>query len=235
MTPSTSADRVAAQLHDRGRSVWQAAHLHPMIAEIGNGSLPHETFRFYFEQNLMYLEDYARAIAFIAAKAPDVNAMTVLARFHQQIVENEIPANNQFLARLGGEPRSSSINAMRPVNYSYTRHLLFATSQGSPATGLAAILPCQWSYGEIASRLATQVPEDKIYADWIALFANPAYDALVADSVRLLDRLASEESLGAQELESTFDWSSRFELAFWQMAYSRGRDNAVNNVELDEV
>ncbi len=136
-------DGVATQLHDRGRSVWDAAHQHPMIAEIGCGTLPHETFRFYFEQNIMYLEDYAHAISFIAAKAPDVDALRVLGRFLQQIVENEIPANHRFLARLGGEPRLNSLSAMTPVNYAYTRHLLNETSQGSPATGLAAILPCQ--------------------------------------------------------------------------------------------
>jgi thiaminase/transcriptional activator TenA len=235
VTPSTSDTRVAAQLHERGRSVWEAAHQHPMIAEIGSGTLPHDTFRFYFEQNLMYLEDYARAIAFIVAKAPDVNAMTVLGRFLQQIVENEIPANREFLVRLGGELRPSSLGSMRPVNYGYSRHLLFAASQGSPATGLAAILPCQWSYGEIANRLATKAPADEIYADWISLFANPAYDALVADSVELLDRLASDEGLSAEALAPTFDWSSRFELAFWQMAYSLGRDNAVTSVDPDEV
>ena len=124
---------------------------------------------------------------------------------------------------------------MGPVNYGYTRHLLFATSHGSPATGLTAILPCQWSYGEIASRLAVRAPEDQIYADWISLFANPTYDALVADSVTLLDRLASEEALSVDALAPTFDWSSRFEVAFWQMAYSRGADNAVTRAELDEV
>lgn len=235
MRASMNNAGVATQLHDRGRSVWEAAHRHPMIAEIGRGTLPHETFHFYFEQNIMYLGDYARAIAFILAKAPDINTLSVLGRFLQQIVENEIPANLQFLARLDAAPRVSSLSAMTAVNYGYTRHLLYSTSQGSPATGLTAILPCQWSYGEIANRLAIHAPDDQIYADWIALFANPSYDALVVDSAALLDRLAIEEGLNAEDLAPTFDWSSRFELAFWQMAYSRGRDNTVTNVGRDEV
>jgi thiaminase/transcriptional activator TenA len=235
MTPLMNDAGVAAQLHDRGHLTWEAAHRHPMILEIGGGTLPRETFRFYFEQNVMYLEDYARAIAFILAKAPDIDTLTVLGRFLQQIVEREIPANLDFLSRLGGAPHATALTAMQPVNYGYTRHLLFATSQDSPAIGLTAILPCQWSYGEIASRLIGQTPKDPIYAEWISLFANPAYDALVADSVTLLDRLAGEEGLSVDALAPTFDWSSRFELAFWQMAYSQGRDNALTNVELDEV
>jgi thiaminase/transcriptional activator TenA len=224
---------LAAQLHERGNSIWEAAHEHPMIADIGAGSLPHDTFRFYFEQNIMYLEEYARSISFIATKAPDDDALNVLERFSRQIVENEIPANHGFLERLGGTLRARSLNEMTPVNYAYTRHLLYTTSQFSPAAGLAAILPCQWSYGEIATRLAAHVPEDKIFADWIALFANTAYDALVLDTVTLLDRLATDEGAGVRELAPYFDWSSRYELAFWQMAYTCGRDNAVPHIELD--
>jgi thiaminase (transcriptional activator TenA) len=204
-----------------------------MIADIGAGTLPHDTFRFYFEQNIMYLEEYAHSISFIATKAPDTDAFGVLDRFLRQIVENEIPANRNFLERLGGSHRARSLSEMTPVNYAYTRHVLYTTSQCSPATGLAAILPCQWSYGEIATRLAVRVPDDEIYADWIAMFANPAYDTLVTDTVTLLNRLATGEGVGVRELAPYFDWSSRYELAFWQMAYSRGRDNAVPYVELD--
>jgi thiaminase/transcriptional activator TenA len=233
MTDSSTETSVAALLYERGRPVWEAAYAHPMIGEIGSGILAHETFRFYFEQNIMYLEEYAHSIAFIAAKAPDTVAIAVLNRFLTQIVENEIPANHRFLARLGGAPPVGPLSEMTLVNYSYTRHLLYTTSQFSPAAGLAAILPCQWSYGEIATRLAERVPDDQIYADWISLFANPAYDALVDDSVALLDRLAIEEKVGVGELAPFFDWSSRYELAFWQMAYSRGRDDIAPHEEFD--
>ena len=51
---------------------------HPMVPAIADGSLPHETFRRYFEQNVLYLEDYARAIGLIMAKAPDRDAIAVL-------------------------------------------------------------------------------------------------------------------------------------------------------------
>ena len=71
---------------------------------IADGSLPHETFRRYFTQNVLYLEDYARAIGIIVGKAPDRDAITTLTRFLAQIVEDEIPANLAFLERLGGDP-----------------------------------------------------------------------------------------------------------------------------------
>jgi thiaminase len=38
------------RLKARGADGWAAAVAHPMVAEIGAGSLPHATFRFYFDR-----------------------------------------------------------------------------------------------------------------------------------------------------------------------------------------
>ncbi len=59
MTASQSPGPPRSQrLRQRGAAVWAAATGHPMVAAIGAGTLPHETFRFYFEQNVQYLHAY---------------------------------------------------------------------------------------------------------------------------------------------------------------------------------
>ena len=68
------------RLMARGADSWTAAVAHPMVAEIGAGSLPHATFRFYFEQNLGYLREYARAIAFAATATTDRGALSTKCR-----------------------------------------------------------------------------------------------------------------------------------------------------------
>ena len=211
----------SARLKDRGAAQWATAVAHPMVTEIGAGTLPHETFRFYFEQNLPYLREYARAIAYAAAGTSDRGAVSVLARFLSQIADVEIPANEAFLERLGGAPGLLSGSVpMLPTTYAYTRHLLDATSRGGLAVALAALLPCQWSYGEIGRHLARSLPADPVYRDWVSLFAGDGYDELVVASTRLLD-----ESCTAGDQAATadaFDRSVRYEIAFWQMAYTRG-------------
>src|SRR5215470_10747471 len=77
----TRSPRVSACLHERGKPAWAAATAHPMVQEIAAGTLPHGTFRHYFEQNVLYLGDYARAIGLIIGKAPDLAAVDVLSRF----------------------------------------------------------------------------------------------------------------------------------------------------------
>lgn len=210
--------RESQRLKARGATAWSAAVAHPMVAEIGAGTLPHATFRFYFEQNLGYLHEYARAIALTIAGAADRGAMPTLTRFLDQIVDVEIPANESFLTRLGGSPGTPV--PLLPTAYAYTRHLLDACRLGNLAVALAALLPCQWSYGEIGERLIQAPPADPIYADWIALFASDGYDDLVTASTGLLDRSCS--AADQPRTADAFDRSTWYEIAFWQLAYSRG-------------
>jgi thiaminase (transcriptional activator TenA) len=219
----TQSARVSVFLRERGASAWAAATSHPMVSEIAAGSLPHGTFRRYFQQNVLYLGDYARAIGLITGKAPDLAAADVLSRFLRQIVGTEIPANLAFLERLGGSPAGAGAEGgagMLPATYAYTRHLLYTCAQGTCAEGLAAVLPCQWSYGELAAPLMASLPADPVYADWIALFGGGAYDALVAETTGLLDRLTdSGDGIVMQRLSLIFDTSTRYEVQFWDMAY----------------
>jgi thiaminase/transcriptional activator TenA len=192
-----------------------------MVLAIADGSLPHETFRRYFTQNVLYLEEYARCIGTLVGKAPDREAVVVLSRFLTQIVDNEVPANLAFLERLGGDDDTvAGRGTMLPTTYAYTRHLLSVCAFGDCADGLTAILPCQWSYGELARPLTEHPPADPIYADWIALFGNDDYDGLVGRTTALLDRLvdpADERRIAT--LSRIFDRSTRYEGAFWDMAF----------------
>jgi thiaminase/transcriptional activator TenA len=216
--PSSS---MSLGLRERGRPAWAAATSHPMVRQIGAGTLPHETFRRYFEQNILYLEDYARAIGLIIGKAPDYAAADVLSRFLRQIVGVEIPSNVAFLRRVGGTPAPAGVTTtMLPVTYGYTRHLLYTSAQGTCAEGLTAVLPCQWSYGELATPLMAALPDDPVYADWVSMFGNGSYSALVAETTGLLDRLADPaDDAAVARLSWIFDISTRYEVQFWDMAY----------------
>ena len=213
-------DSVCARLYRHGSAAWDAAVRHPMVREIAAGTLAHDRFRHYFEQNVSYLEDYVRAISCITAKAPDSEALAILGRILGQVIDVELPANRAFLTRLGGDPElAQGPAAMEPTTYAYTRHLLATAALGSCAEGLTAVLPCQWSYGEIGADIADAKPDDPIYCDWIGVFGNPEYAELVEVTTKLLNRLAEpgEESFG--RLQVIFDASTRYEVEFWDMAY----------------
>jgi thiaminase (transcriptional activator TenA) len=214
----------SARLRERGAATWAAAVAHPMVAEIGAGTLPHETFRFYFQQNIQYLHSYVQAIALTKDVTPDPAAESVLAEFLYQITDVEIPANLSFLVRLGGSP--DELPAPLPTTRGYAAHLLSAAGSGNMVVALAALLPCQWSYGEIGQRLAASgVPSDPVYADWIAMFSGEGYDDLVRASTGLLDQHARGADTAATEV--AFDGATAWELAFWDMAYTRGASDSA--------
>jgi thiaminase (transcriptional activator TenA) len=197
-----SEQRVSRVLREAGAETWAAAIAHPMVREIAAGTLPHETFRGYFRQNVLYLEAYSRAIGSLLAGAPDRAALDVLTRFAVRIVEDEIPANLAFLEKLGGdEDVVAGRGRMLPTTDAYTRHLLEVCATQDCAAGLAAVLPCQWSYGELARPLMASRPADPIYADWIA---DP------------------DDATRVAALTDIFERSIAYERAFWDMAYGSG-------------
>jgi thiaminase/transcriptional activator TenA len=235
VTARTDA-RASSLLHDAGAETWPAAVNHPMVLAIGDGTLPHAAFHRYFTQNVLYLEGYARAIGATVVKAPDRAAIDVLTRFQSQIVGTEIPANLSFLQRLGGDADTLAGRGVElPTTYAYTRHLLSVCLLGDCADGLTAVLPCQWSYGELARPLMARRPADPIYADWIAMFGNDDYDALVAETTALLDRLADpSDEARMRRLSAIFERSTRYEREFWDMAYGGDPNGRSPGESVDE-
>ena len=62
------------------------------------------------------------------------------------------------------------------------------------------------------------LPADPVYADWIRMFGNAEYDALVAETTGLLDRLADPADAGQwSRLSAVFSISIRYEGEFWDM------------------
>lgn len=222
-------ESVSKHLQEKGQPIWERATHHPMVREIGEGTLPHEKFRYYFSQNILYLQDYARALGLIIGKAPDREAIDVLSRFLRRISGDEIPANQRFFERLGGDITTiDEMSSMASTTYGYTRHLLHVASQGDCAAGLTAVLPCQWSYGELAKPLVKQLPQDPIYAEWIGIFGKDEYDDLVAESTGLLDRLVDPAAdKQVKQLSWIFDTSTHYEVMFWDMAYKGGSDSGT--------
>ena len=197
-----------------------------MVKGIADGSLPHETFRRYFIQNVLYLEEYARAIGIIVGKAPDRDCADHPDEVPRADRRDGDPLEPRLPRTTRGRPgHGCRAGVMLPVTYAYTRHLLSTCALGDCADGLTAVLPCQWSYGELARPLTADPPGDPIFADWIGLFGNDEYDALVARTTPLLDRLVVPTDEGrVSALSKIFERSTWYEVAFWDMAYANTAD-----------
>lgn len=203
------------------REPWERLHLHPFIDQLASGTLPLDTFRFYLEQNLQYLPEYARAMALAVSRADEIEVMQLFVADLTSIIETEIPQNRELLQRViesGARDLGGSVG-LAPANVAYTSFLVGTAATSTPLEVMAAILPCTWSYGEIASRLSGDIKEHEIFAGWIRFFGSDAYSDVVQRMCRDLERLAQENpSVPEERLEELFARSVQLEEGFWDMA-----------------
>lgn len=198
----------------------RAAHDHPVVRRIGDGTLPEATFRFYLEQDYQFLLRYARVLARAVAAAPDAPTATRLAELLQSTLAVEIDTLVELYATFGGERAALDAAVPAPACQAYNDHLLATAAGGELAVILAAILPCQWGYREIGQALAARgLPEHPGYARWIGEYASAEYGALVDWVAERFDELEACASEAARrEAARVYALSSRYELAFWEMA-----------------
>jgi thiaminase/transcriptional activator TenA len=122
---------------------------------------------------------------------------------------------------LGAEDCGGS-RGMAPANVAYTGFLVATALKGGPAEIMASILPCTWSYGDIASALLADglVHEHPVYAEWIRFFGDESYAGVVATMKRDFERLCRDaDSRTLERLQGLFVTSVRLERGFWEMAY----------------
>jgi thiaminase (transcriptional activator TenA) len=216
-------ERPSARLRDASEPAWSALAAHPFTRELAAGELAPERFRFYIEQNLMYLPQYARVMALGAAKARDERELALFAAALHQVIEVELPQNRALRERvveLGAPDRGGALEPA-PANLAYTSWLLSVAFSGGALEILASVLPCTWSYGAIGQKLAPAAAEHPIYREWICFFADDEYSAVVERMRHDLDDLAG--GAGDEELERLaviFRTGVRLERGFWDMAYT---------------
>jgi thiaminase (transcriptional activator TenA) len=215
----SSALRAAAD------DVWEAQHEHPFVRGVGAGTLPIERFEHYVRQDYLFLVEYARMLALGAARAPDLATMRRFADLAQAILGEEMELHRALARELEIGEAELEGELPAPTTQAYTDFLVRTAALGDLGELAAALLPCMWGYAEIGQRLAAaEAPSDERYARWIATYASAEF-AELADWCRgLVDRLgdaAGED--GRARMKRAFLTCSRYELAFWEMAWTLER------------
>jgi thiaminase/transcriptional activator TenA len=219
-----NADRsTSAWLRDASEPEWSALAQEPFVRELAAGDLAPERFRFYIEQNLQYLPQYARVMALGAAKSRDDRELAMFASALRQVIDVELPENRALLERVvqAGAPDRGGARAAAPANLAYTSWMLAVAFSGGAVEILAAVLPCTWSYGAIGRRLSADAADHPVYRPWLSFFGSDEYEAVVERMRGDLDELVGDgDPHQLDRLADTFRTGVRFEHGFWQMAYT---------------
>ena len=202
--------------------IWAAQHAHPFVRGIGDGTLPLDKFRFWVRQDYLYLIDYARVFAAGAVRAPDLDTMTAFADLLHATLKTEMDLHRSYAAEFGITLAELERERKAPTTQGYTDFLMRVAAVGDFAEFAAALLPCMWGFCEVGETLAARgMPADPRYAKWIAMYSAPEFAELARWCRKLVDRLGADAPAGVRtKMEEAFVASSRYELAFWEMAWT---------------
>ena len=187
-----------------------------------NGDLPTECFQYWLRVDYPYLHNFLKVCSLGILKADDPQDTAVMLR-HVEGIQAEMLDHEKHAAAVGLTREDLLSFPMGPLKYSYTRHQLASAYHGSLGDVQAAIMACQWGYGEAVSRLLKAQPlqPDNPYKEWFAFHGDPAHRESFAEALDLLDRQAarSTEAQKAQMAEIFFK-SVQHETMLWDEYYN---------------
>lgn len=217
-------DSFSSILRSGAAEIWKRELAHPFVRGLGDGTLPVDRFGFYLEQDYLFLVEYCRVFALASAKARDLAVMGLFSGLLNDTLQTEMQLHRDYCKRLGIADSALTGARAAPVTHGYTRHLLSTAYSGSIVEIVAAVLPCQLGYVEIASALEREGGggNNSFYREWIKTYTSPEFLEGAKRLVQLLDRLA--DGIPPPEtawLSDLFLTSSRFEYLFWEMSWTK--------------
>ncbi len=215
--------RFTDNLRKRAGAIWEKELGHPFVRGLADGTLALEKFKFYLRQDYVFLIEYCRTFALAAAKARDLGAVAIFSKLLHDTHHVEMELHREYCDRFGIARAELEQTEPAPVTHAYTRHLTGVAWSGSLEEIVAAVLPCQLGYAEIATRLAREQPNwsGSRYAEWIRMYSSPEFVASAESLRAMLDNMTAgwPEAMLAP-LAQNFLTSSRYEYLFWEMAWT---------------
>ena len=211
------------EIREEAEEVWTAILEHPMVRELGAGTLDEAPFRYWVRQDYLYLIEYSRVFALGAAKAPTLDRMGTFAELLESTVNVEMDLHRSYAAEFEiGEAELESTEPS-PTTRAYTDFLVRTAALGSFGDIVAALLPCMWGFNETARRLeADGEPDDERYAEWIETYAGEEFTELTDWCLDLMDEVAADAPPDARDrYRELFLTSARYEYRFWDAAWRR--------------
>ncbi len=217
------ATRFTDRLRPLAAPIWEAQHAHPFVLGISRGDLAPARFRHWVRQDYLFLIDYARLLSLASVRAPDVDTAARMAELAHATLHTEMSLHRAYAKTVRVSAAALEREAKAPVCHAYTDFLLRTASLGTYGELVAALLPCMWGFSEVGQRLkARGLPPPGPHREWVEQYAAPEFARQAAwcrDVVDAAARGAPRAEL--RRMERAFLTSSRYELAFWDMAWKR--------------
>jgi thiaminase/transcriptional activator TenA len=202
-------------LWSQSEELWEQIRTHPFLRELEAGTLPDSKLKFYFEQNIQYVDTVYRTKLIAAARAPDAKTFELLAG--QWSPEPSQDRQARLLRAFGGDP--DNLPEMAPACRGYTYHMWHNVLAGGSLQWLTSFLACPWTYDVIGHSIAGRLKEER-RADWMEWYGSDGHHELLAGLQDVVDRLTADvDEKGRELLLRNWRLGMRYEWMFWDDAY----------------
>ncbi|MCF7828885.1 MAG: TenA family protein, partial [Candidatus Marinimicrobia bacterium] len=166
-TGATASEVFTDSLWAEIEDIYQSILEHPFITELTRGELDLEIFKFYLQQDALYLEDFSRALAITGARAEEPKELQQFIEFAQGAIVTERALHESYFEQYDVD----ATGPKSPSCFNYTNFLIATASTGSYPESVAALLPCFWIYREVGNYIYKQAVDDNPYQDWIDTYS----------------------------------------------------------------
>lgn len=201
---------------------WKSYAEHEFVKQMGEGTLPKQSFQHYLVQDYLFLIQFARAYALAIYKSRNLAEMRGCLEGLKAILDVEMQLHLKLCADWGLDAEAIEKTPEAKSTIAYTRYVLEAGSSGDILDLFVALSPCMIGYAEIGERLS-KLPNgqsgDNPYSVWINEYASAEYQDVAKGAGKLLDELATTSFTEARypRLLEVFRQATRLEADFWTM------------------
>lgn len=189
---------------------------HPFIVELAEGTLSRARFVHYLQQDDLYLIDFARALAYIAARVKEPCEMVSFLKFSLGALVGERELHEDYFRHYKIAPA----NKKNAGCFAYTHYLISVVTLQSVETAVAAVLPCFWVYHEVGAHIFSNSVRDNPYERWINTYSNEMFSLLVSEALEIAERMYELASSDVrQAMRKAAQESVYLEWQFWDEAY----------------
>jgi thiaminase/transcriptional activator TenA len=202
--------------------VWNSILAHPFVVGIGSGDLSRERFEHYITQDYVYLTEFSRVLALASARADELGDMGYLARLLHATLDVEMDLHRRMCADFGIDAAALERVSPSLITTAYANMLVRTCYEGRFTDVLAALLPCEAGYAEIAVMLKGRgLPSNSPYRDWIETYSSPQFLEFAGWVAARFDGFAENApDCDIQRWYRLYLTSARFELLFFEMSWN---------------
>jgi thiaminase/transcriptional activator TenA len=192
----------------------------PFNRELADGSLETARFQNYVIQDAIYLLEYGRVLARIAAVAPDADTVALFAKSAEGAILVERALHASYFEQFGITAEQVAAAEPSPTCLAYTDFLQASVARDGLEVGAAAILPCFRIYWDVGRRIAEVTVPDNPYAAWIDNYSDQTFGDAVLAAEAAVDRMAEAAGEATRaRMRRAYHRCAQYEWMFWDSAY----------------